>query len=49
MIKIGIVKETKIPIDNRVALTPQDILTIQEKYPHVMFYVQKSDIRAFSD
>ena len=31
MIKIGIIKETKIPIDNRVALTPNEILNIQEQ------------------
>lgn len=49
MLKIGIVKETKTPIDNRVALTPRDIMEFQEKYPEVKFYVQKSDIRAWTD
>ena len=49
MLKIGIVKETKTPIDNRVALTPKDIQEIQEKNPQVKFYVQKSDIRAWAD
>ena len=49
MLKIGIVKETKNPIDNRVALTPKIILDVQEKYPQVKFYVQQSDIRAYAD
>ena len=49
MIKIGIIKETKIPIDNRVALTPNEILNIQEKYPQAKFFVQKSDVRAYID
>ena len=49
MLKIGIVKETKTPIDNRVALTPKEIQEIQEKNPQVKFYVQKSDIRAWAD
>ena len=49
MIKIGILKETKTPIDNRVALSPNEIVALKEKYPEVEFYVQKSDIRAFAD
>ena len=49
MVKIGIIKETKTPVDNRVALTPKEILGIQEKYPQSQFYVQKSDIRAYAD
>lgn len=49
MVKIGIIKETKTPVDNRVALTPEEIINIQRKYPQAQFYVQKSDIRAYSD
>lgn len=49
MVKIGIIKETKTPVDNRVALTPREILNIQEKYPQAQFFVQKSDIRAYTD
>lgn len=49
MIKIGILKETKTPIDNRVALTPAEIVALREKYPHAAFYVQESDIRAYED
>ncbi len=49
MVKIGIVKETKTPIDNRVALTPNEILDIQQKYPKVEFLVERSNIRAYAD
>lgn len=49
MIKIGILKETKTPVDNRVALSPKEIVALREKYPRAQFFVQKSDIRAFAD
>lgn len=47
--KIGILKETKHPVDNRVALTPHQIKELQDKYPAAEFKVQKSDIRAYTD
>ena len=47
--KIGILKETKHPIDNRVILTPDQISELIKNHPEVSFKVQKSDIRAFSD
>ena len=40
MVKIGIIKETKTPVDNRVALTPREIVKIQEKYPNIDVNVQ---------
>lgn len=49
MIKVGLIKETKFPVDNRVALTPQEIIKLQERYSNAKFYVQKSDVRAYSD
>jgi alanine dehydrogenase len=49
MIKIGIIKEGKIPADNRVALTPSQCKWIQEIYPACKFIVQRSDTRCFSD
>lgn len=49
MINIGILRETKSPVDNRVALTPKQILSLQKKYPYVNFYVQKSGIRAYKE
>lgn len=47
--KIGLLKETKKPIDNRVALTPTQIALLNKEYPNSEIVVQKSDIRAFSD
>lgn len=47
--KIGILKETKIPVDNRVALSPSEIKKLQTKYPNACFKVQSSDVRAYTD
>src|SRR5690554_1528834 len=47
--KIGIIRETKIPTDNRVAFTPIQIKNIQNKYKDISFVIQKSDIRAYHD
>ena len=47
--KIALIKETKIPVDNRVPLTPDQVATLNHKYPNSEIVVQSSDIRAFSD
>ena len=47
--KIGIVAETKIPEDNRVALSPKQMAQLKNEYPHDEFVVQSSNIRAYSD
>lgn len=47
--KIGLIKETKTPIDNRVALSPKQVAELNKKYPQHEIVVQTSDIRAFSD
>lgn len=47
--KIGIIRETKDPEDNRVALTPKEILYLQKKYPDTEIVVQQSKIRAYTD
>ena len=47
--KIGLIKETKTPVDNRVALSPDQIIQLKEEYPNTEIVVQSSDIRAFSD
>ena len=47
--KIGIIKETKTPVDNRVALSPEQVAMLQHNFPDSEFYVQSSDIRAYSD
>ena len=47
--KIGLLKETKTPVDNRVALTPAQVAKLNKEYPDSEIVVQSSDIRAFSD
>lgn len=47
--KIGLIKETKSPVDNRVALDPAQVAGLNEKYPQHRIVVQASDIRAYSD
>ena len=47
--KIGILKETKVPEDNRVILSPNQISRLSQDFPQCEFFVQKSDIRVFSD
>ncbi|MBD0401091.1 NAD(P)-dependent oxidoreductase [Flammeovirga sp. EKP202] len=47
--KVGIIKEGKVPEDKRVALTPAQCEEVLEKYPDVEIYVQKSPIRCYTD
>jgi alanine dehydrogenase len=49
MLKIGILKEEKVPCDNRVALTPSQCKWLQQMYPHCKVVVQRSETRCFSD
>ncbi len=49
MIKIGLIKEGKIPADNRVALTPAQCKWIHKNSSHVKVVVQPSETRCFSD
>jgi alanine dehydrogenase len=49
MIKIGIIKEGKTPPDKRVPLSPEQCERILNDYDDVEIYVQKSNIRKFSD
>lgn len=48
-IRIGIIKEGKVPIDKRVPFTPEQALELQEKFKNVHVVVQASDIRAYKD
>ncbi len=48
-VKVGLIRETKIPPDRRVPLTPSQVVELKDKYPDVEFYVQPSDIRCFTD
>lgn len=50
MIKIGIIREDKVPQDTRVPLTPQQCLYLLEEYPgKLQIEVQSSEHRAFKD
>ncbi|MBW8051342.1 MAG: alanine dehydrogenase [Cytophagales bacterium] len=47
--KIGILKEGKIPIDKRVPLTPRQCKEVMNKYPNLSISVQPSPVRCFKD
>lgn len=49
MIKIGLIREGKVPADNRVALTPPQCKWIHKNVPHLKVYAQSSPDRCFSD
>jgi saccharopine dehydrogenase (NAD+, L-lysine forming) len=49
MVRIGLLKEEKIPPDNRVALTPAQCRWLQTTYPDLKVFVQSSTHRCFSD
>jgi len=48
-IKIGVLREGKVPPDFRVPLTPKQCAYIKETYSNVDVLVQRSPIRAFTD
>lgn len=48
-IKLGIIKEGKVPSDERAPLSPEQCLRVQEEYESVQIVVQRSAIRAFRD
>jgi len=48
-IKIGIAREGKSPPDNRVALTPWEVIEAQNVFPGLEFFVQESPSRCFAD
>ncbi len=49
MIKIGLIREGKIPADNRVALIPAQCKWIHKNAPQIQLVVQSSPHRCFSD
>jgi len=49
MLKIGLIKEGKVPVDNRVALTPAQCKWIMKHNTAVEIVVQSSSHRCFSD
>jgi len=49
MFTIGLIREGKVPPDNRVAFTPQQCHWLQKQYPELRMVVQNSAVRCFSD
>ncbi|MFW6245838.1 MAG: NAD(P)-dependent oxidoreductase [Tangfeifania sp.] len=49
MTKLGIIREGKTPPDNRVPLTPEQCVEVQERFRNVEVKVQSSTVRCFSD
>jgi alanine dehydrogenase len=47
--RIGILKETATPADNRVALTPMQAGMLRRQYPELELVVQSSPSRTYSD
>ena len=47
--KIGLIRERKIPADKRVALTPVQCVSLMNRYPEVEVVVESSPDRCFSD
>ena len=48
-IKLGILKETKTPIDKRVVVSPEQVIELSKKFSNLDIVVQRSEIRAFKD
>src|ERR1700743_1164219 len=49
MITIGLIREGKLPADNRVALTPAQCKWIQKKAPEIKIIAQTAPERCYSD
>ncbi|MFK8039543.1 MAG: NAD(P)-dependent oxidoreductase [Crocinitomicaceae bacterium] len=47
--KLGIIREGKVPPDKRVPLTPSQCATIKEQYPNIDVVVQSSQVRKIQD
>jgi len=48
-IKIGIIREGKVPPDSRVVLTPKQCVSLMEQYQQLQIVVQPSKGRCYSD
>ncbi|PTX22180.1 alanine dehydrogenase [Pontibacter mucosus] len=48
-LKIGIIKEGKVPVDKRVPLTPKKCVEALQEFREMEIVVQPSDIRCFTD
>ena len=48
-VKLGMIREGKVPPDKRAPFTPQQAEEIQQRFPHVKVICQRSESRAFKD
>jgi hypothetical protein len=48
-LKVGIIREGKVPHDKRVAFTPEQCAQISKEYPEVELVIQPSEWRSFTD
>ncbi len=48
-IKLGIIREGKVPPDKRVPFTPLQTEEIEQRFPNVKVICQSSEVRAFND
>ncbi len=48
-LKLGLIREGKIPPDNRVPLNPEQAVRVEQLFPGVKVYCQRSEIRCFPD
>lgn len=49
MLKIGLIKEGKVPPDNRVALTPEQCVAAQQLFPEIKIVIASSPNRCYTD
>lgn len=49
MVKLGLIREYKMPADRRVAFTPQQCVELQQRFPNLQIIVESSPDRIFTD
>lgn len=49
MVTLGLIREEKIPADNRVALTPAQCKWVMQNMPEIRIIAQSSSVRCFTD
>lgn len=49
MLRLGLIREGKVPADNRVALTPAQCKWLQKQFPDVRVIAQSSPSRCYTD
>ena len=48
-VKLGVIREGKVPPDKRVPLSPKQCRIVEIKFPNVKVIVQPSPIRSYKD